>query len=266
MNSSVLPNVPPLPSEYRGPDRRKDDTPRWKKRLEIGAFIGGLVLLAVNIGLFIVNIYQMQVTRDSVVIALNEMEISERPWVSLENFSMDSPLTFDSTGAHVTISYDIKNTGHSPAIRGFWQQELFLQFEEVPSPVRKRADACKDAASRSTKIADPRISETWFPGDSIRREVEEAISTGDIAKAVQVQKLAPKSQEIVADSNYLYPELVVCLAYRAAFTNTQYHTGYILMLGRINPKTPYIPPLKSGEIPASELKLMISPFYGIYAD
>lgn len=198
--------------------------------------------------------------------AAKELELSQRPWISLENFSVDGPLIFDSNGAHINISYEIKNTGHSPAIRGFWQQELFLQFTEVPSPVKKRDDACKIAAYRSTKVTDPRISETWFPGDSLPRPFEESFSRSDIAKALEIPKSVFPGAQVLEESGYLYPEIVVCVAYRAAFTDTQYHTGYILKVGRINPKMPYIPPLKSGEIPASELKLYIHPFYGIYAD
>ena len=71
-------------------------------------------------------------------ITRKELELSQRPWVSLENFSIASPLTFDRNGARVTIGWEVKNTGHSPAIRGFSQQDFFLQFGEVPSPVKTR--------------------------------------------------------------------------------------------------------------------------------
>ena len=265
--SKSLPNgpisvicIPRTPSDQEQTEKKK------KERRETISFwvrIAGLVILVIYAG-FTILIWRAN--KNSAETAIKELELSQRPWVSLENFSVDGPLIFDSNGVHINISYEIKNTGHSPAIRGFWQQDFFLAFAETPSPIKKRDDACKFAAYRSTKVTDARISETWFPGDSFPRPFQEAITSGDIAKGLELPKqIFPNTPEI-QEAGYLYPELVICVAYRAAFTDTQYHTGYILKLGRTNPKMPYIPPLKIGEIPANELKLYISPFYGIYAD
>ena len=252
--------IPPAESDEEHAKKKK------KERRKTVKFWADIITAVILFGYFTVTILIWCANNKAAETAAKELELSQRPWVSLANFSIDGPLIFDNNGAHINISYEIKNTGHSPAIRGFWQQEFFLQFLDNPSPIKKRDDACKFAAYRSTKVTDARMSETWFPGDSLPRPFEESFSSTDIANALELPKQVFPNAPISEEAGYLYPEIVVCFAYRAAFTDTQYHTGYILKLGRINPKTPYIPPLKSGEIPASELKLYIHPFYGIYAD
>ena len=43
------------------------------------------------------------------------MEIEQRPWISMESVKIISPLIFDDSGAHFSVSYQLKNVGHSPA-------------------------------------------------------------------------------------------------------------------------------------------------------
>lgn len=259
---------PPTPNDSPTPDKRTGDTtPSWKKCVEISAVFIALGLLAVNF-------FQMRATNraaDAAKLAAEtatkDLELSQRPWVSLDNFTIESPLKFDSSGsATIIFGFEVKNTGRSPAIRGFWQEDFFLQFGERPSPVKKRDDACNFAVYGSTKVTDPRIAETWFPGNGLPRRIGVAISAEDIAKALQIPKQVFPAAPHAKEFDYIYPDLVVCVAYRAAFTDTQYHTGYILELMRSNAKISYISPMKSGEIPASELKLAIHPFYGIDAN
>jgi hypothetical protein len=239
---------------------------RNKRNIEVGTLIATLLLALFAFVQSFVTGLQIKPLRNTADTARKELELSERPWVSLQDFSIESPLTFDSNGARVTIGWVLKNTGRSPAIRGFWQSDFFLQFGEVPSPVKKRDDACKVAAYRSTVVTDSRITETWFPGDETKRTLVVGFEPNDIAKALEIPKQMFPNSEHMKEFDSIYPDFVVCVAYRAAFTDVQYRTGYILELGRTNPKTPYILPMKSGEIPATELKLFIHPFYGIYAD
>jgi hypothetical protein len=239
---------------------------RNKRNIGAATLVATLLLALFAFVQSLVTGLQIKPLRTTADTARKELELSQRPWVSLENFSIESPLTFDNNGAHVTIGYEVRNTGRSPAIRGFWQPEFFLQFGEVPSPVEKRDDACKFAAYRSTKVTDSRITETWFPGDGIPKRLGLSIEPNDIAKALEIPKQMFPNSGQTKDFEAIYPDLVICVAYRAAFTDAQYHTGYILELRSTNLKMPYILPMKSGEIPATELKLFIHPFYGIYAD
>lgn len=196
-----------------------------------------------------------------------QLDFTERPWILLDKFAVEGPLVFDSGGgAAITFGFEIKNTGQSPAIRGFWQPDFFLQFGEMPSPVKKRNDACKVAESRSTKVADQRLTEAWFPGQGLPKNIKINFTPDDVADALKIPGRYFPNGPRVKDFDYIYPDFVVCVAYRSSFTDMQYHTGYILRLIRTNPKLPYIPPMKSGEIPAEELRLDIHPFYGIDAE
>jgi hypothetical protein len=59
--------------------------------------------------------------------------------------------------------------------------------------------------------------------------------------------------------------MVVCVAYRSSFTETQYHTGYILQLVHQDTfKAPRY--MERGEIPADELKFVYHPFWAVDAD
>jgi hypothetical protein len=196
-----------------------------------------------------------------------QLQFTERPWISLEGFTVESPLTFDTGGGGaITIGFDIKNTGQSPAIMGFWQPDLFLQFGETPSPVRMRDRMCNVAELRSTKVTDQRIAETWFPGPGLHKSININFTPDDVSNALKIPNQLFPNLPRMKDFDYIYPDFVVCVAYRSSFTDAQYHTGYILRLLRSNPDIPYIPPLKSREIPVNELKLLIHQNYGIDAN
>jgi hypothetical protein len=195
-----------------------------------------------------------------------QFEAEQRPWVSVDNFTVESPLKFDSNGsATITFGFQIKNTGRSPAIRGFWQPDLFLQWGEVPSPVKRRDDMCNFAGTRSTKVTDQRLTETWFPGDPLPKQIQMGFGPDDIANSLKIPQQFFPNVPHQKEFDSLSPDFIVCVAYRDSFTDTQYHTGYILQLRRITSGNPYIFPVKSGEIPARDLKLYIHPFYGIDA-
>jgi len=245
--------------------KRTSDASDDKKYQFRTLFVAWLTFAALVIYAFISG-WQLYEMRKATVATTSQLELSERPWISLENFTIESPLTFDKNGFHLTVGYEVKNTGHSPAIRGFWQTDFFLQFAETPSPVKKRNDACKVAMTRSTTVTNSQLTETWFPGDALPKGIVVSASTADIANALKLPSRIFPATPHMKEFDYINPDFVVCMAYRAAFTDTQYHTWYILELARTNPKIPYILPMQSGEIPANELRLYVHPFYGIDAD
>jgi hypothetical protein len=57
-DSMTAAQTPPTPTQPYQPDRRKDNTPPWKKRAEIAA-------IAVAIGLLAINIFLWRSTRDA---------------------------------------------------------------------------------------------------------------------------------------------------------------------------------------------------------
>jgi hypothetical protein len=198
--------------------------------------------------------------------ASRELELSQRPWLSITDIAVVKPLIFDANGVHVTIRYSHNNTGHSPAINSFDQFEFIATYLETPNTVQKRDEFCKVAGTRSERVHATEIrqySETWFPGQPIPATAQISISSSDIKKAMTE---IPK--QIVPDAplpNFFVPTFVFCTAYRSSFTDAEYHTGYILEL--IDTKTQKVPMfMEHGEIPANELRFEYHPFYGVYAD
>jgi hypothetical protein len=198
--------------------------------------------------------------------ALKELELSQRPWVSMTDIAIISPLVFDSNGVRVTIRFSHNNTGHSPAIDSFDQYEFMATYLETPSPVQKRDEFCKVAGIRSERVHATEIrkySQTWFPGQPIPATAQLSIGSADIKKAMTEipKRIFPEAPL----PDFFVPTLVFCTAYRSSFTDTEYHTAYILEL--IDTKTEKVPTfMEHGEVPANELRFDYNPFYGVYAD
>lgn len=200
--------------------------------------------------------------------ARKELELSQRPSVSLTDIKVISPLVFDTNGAHTTISYAFINTGHSAALDGVDLFDFMVPFAETPSAVSKRNELCKAAGAASGNIRKwglRQSSQTWFPGQPEPMTFQISWNINDIKKAMvdTPKKLFPENTNPLPDR--FMPTMVVCVAYQPSFTEAQYHTGYILEL--VHKKT-FKGPLfmERGEIPAEDLQFVYHPFWGVYAD
>ena len=254
--------IPPTESiEERTAKKKKERREAIKFVVEIVSAIILLLYFGVTVLIWCAN-------KNSAEIAVKELELSQRPWVSLIDITVIRPLVFDSNGAHTTISYAFTNTGHSPAIAG---QDLFafmVPFADNPNPVDKRNSLCKSASLASSIIREKRIGKffkTWFPGQPQPMTFQVSWNINDIKKAmVDIPKqIDPEGALPLPD--YFMPTMVVCVAYRSSFTETQYHTGYILQLVHQDTfKAPRY--MERGEIPADELKFVYHPFWAVDAD
>src|SRR5262249_15624207 len=74
----VIPYVPPPDSKYHGPDRRKDNTPKWKKKTELGALVIALLLLLVNIFMGWGNWRAANAAKDAAKTAASTLTLSKR--------------------------------------------------------------------------------------------------------------------------------------------------------------------------------------------
>jgi precorrin-2 methylase len=190
----------------------------------------------------------------------NQLELSQRPWVSA-NFAVYGPLVFDRDGGHINILVTIRNTGHSPAIRGHYDFKLYPTFLRVPDPVKERETMCANVEGVSALPRNLHSLQTFFVKDNMPLNVGLAINQEQINKAMIdiPESLFPNSHP----SNKTWVKwvpivLISCIAYRSTFTDRQYHTGYLLSLDRIDPKSGEIPklvPTVGTSIPASELRL-----------
>jgi hypothetical protein len=203
---------------------------------------------------------QSHAAQQQSVISANQLELSQRPWVSA-NFSVASPLVFDQDGGHVSIFVVIKNTGHSPAVRGFYDFKLYPTFLRLPDPVEERETICKNVEGQSALQNNVKFSQTFFVDDNIGSNIGLTMSPEQIKNAMVdiPESLFPNSHP----NNKNWVEwapivLVSCIAYRPFFADKQYHTGYIFSLDRVDPKSGNILMLKptvGTSIPANELRL-----------
>jgi hypothetical protein len=104
--------VAPASRQQFQPDRRKDNTPHWKKRAEIAAMI-------IALGLLIVNIFQMSATQraadsaeKSAKVADFALKITGRAYVGPES---GNGVDF-VRGSVGHIDMIVRNTGHTPAL------------------------------------------------------------------------------------------------------------------------------------------------------
>jgi hypothetical protein len=263
----IVSNSPPTPTYQANASRSKDGTPpAWKKAAEISVAIGTLGLLLVNILLWCSTKKTADAAKNSADTSAKELELSQRPWVSLSNISVDSPLIFDSNGAHVKIGFSITNTGRSVATNGFYSVEFMATMADLPSPVQERDKLCKFQGERSQRVKETnmsRFAQVWFPGQPIQMSHILSVDRGQIRTAMVdiPKKMFPERPP----PNFFMPVLVGCVVYRPSFIEAQYHTGYILEL--VHKKTLKAPIfMQHGEVPASELEFRYHPFYGVYAD
>jgi succinate dehydrogenase hydrophobic anchor subunit len=254
--------IPPTESDQEKAKKKQ------KERRKTVKFWAEIISAFVLFGYFTVTILIWCANKKSAETATKELELSQRPWVSMEHITVISPLVFDSNGATTTISYDFTNTGHSPAIDGEDLFDFMVPFAATPSPVAKRDDLCKGAGDISGRIHARGIgqfSKTFFPGQPQPMTFKISWNINDIKKAMVdiPKKIFPESTNPLP-TNFM-PTMIVCIAYRSSFTKTQYHTGYIVEL--VHKKTFAGPPfMERGEIPAKELQFVYDPSWAVYAD
>jgi hypothetical protein len=63
------------------------------------------------------------VTKQSADTAREQLELSMRPWVSVE-FDILQPLSFDTQGVSIKVRLRIKNIGHSVASKVMFRETL----------------------------------------------------------------------------------------------------------------------------------------------
>jgi len=108
--SSGNPSATPTSQQTQGNSDDNQSTCYYCRK-ESSFGITTVVEILVGIALVVVGGLQYAVyTRQA-----NIMEIEQRPWISLESVKIIGPLTFDTAGANLSLSYQIKNVGHSPA-------------------------------------------------------------------------------------------------------------------------------------------------------
>jgi hypothetical protein len=212
----------------------------------------------VALGLLILNLYQSRATqqaanaaRSTAETAAHQLEMSQRPWISVDTFVV-GPLTFTPAGeAQVTLKFVVRNVGSSPAKGLSIQPEMYIASRDKQDPVMERSQVCEQNRSLAAGVDG-----TLFP----KAEFTKAVTfNGD-------------AREIVKESNRtgsFSPAVIVCASYQSTFDDrSRYTTGIIYYLRRIDPSQPgiYSRIKNGGEVPRESLVLTYDPIGGIAAN
>lgn len=109
---ATISQIPPTPAQQNPTDRKKDDTPLWKKIIEIAA-------LPIAIGLLLVNFFQLRLTQEQV-------HKGQRAYLVWHHAVLDEPL---SIGKSPRATIELLNSGQTPAI----DASYFLILEILPA-------------------------------------------------------------------------------------------------------------------------------------
>lgn len=179
-----------------------------------------------------------------------QLELAERPWV-FANVAVASPLIFDANGAHITLRFIFKNTGHSPAVGVWVDPEFYAMYPTRPHPIDERRRLCNEIIQRS-----PGAGDTVFPGADTVQDITINMNKEDMDRSAK------------ALGGFLQAAVIVCIAYRPTFRDdARYYTGMIYDIGRLDPAHPAIfLSFKAGEnVPMQNLHFAISAVAGVIA-
>jgi hypothetical protein len=180
------------------------------------------------IGLLILITYQLRATqqvanaaRSTAETTARQLEISQRPWVSIDTYIL-GPLTFSPGGsAQATLRFVVRNVGNSPAMGLSVQPVMYIASRDNQDPLMERSKVCEENRTRGVG-ADG----TLFP-------------KGELTKTMT---FSGDSKDILKDSNRtgsFSPAVIVCASYRSTFDDRpRYTTGIIYYLRRTDPSQP----------------------------
>jgi hypothetical protein len=183
-----------------------------------------------------------------------QLDVADRPWVSID-MNVIGPLTFDANGANLKTLMTLRNSGHSPAA-GLWILGELLSMAATDLTV-ERDRLCEEAKAQAT--TNPRMATTLFPTSDYNREWIFTSGKESLENAIK------------ENHGIIIPALIVCVAYRPAFTMSVHKTARIYWVMDANdPRNPQnaLAVITDGStpIPAGRLRLMVVDLGGIYAD
>jgi hypothetical protein len=196
--------------------------------------------------------------------AENQLEVSERPWMTVDIPNGVSDFSFHPGGhAFLRSALVLKNIGHSPAI-GIASAYIVIyprRNEMFDTPVKKQKE-----------LFEPLRKEKSMPGELGVGILFPGQQTSPLGFSASVAKETVDSGSFTFPDDpgkYVTPVLVGCVDYRLSFAPERHHqTGFIYMIGKYKPAEPthYISIQVGIDVPLSSLKLDQYFFGGHYAD
>lgn len=115
--------------------------------------------------------------KNSVTLAQSSLELSERPWVSVK-VEIAGPLTWDQSGAHLSLKYTFSNVGHSPALGFFSLPQMVVEPKLGMPPMEERQKLCQYVMTQNIPFRD-----VLFPGEVRETFTKVNASRTDLEKA-----------------------------------------------------------------------------------
>ena len=241
---STEPENAPIPGQLQTSLRRTKD---WQEHVKFWAELLGLVFLIVYTvftGLmYRANRQAAKAAESAANTAARQLELTERPWVSIEDARVTSPLTFGPDGAHVGIEIVLRNSGASPAVEVSITPKLYLlpRQEGTPRPVDRLCN----------NNIPPGIS---LPGLTLFPNTDSPAERYDVTLSKEEMITSAHGGPIVV----ITP--VICVAYRPTFNpEARYYSGIQYLLW----PTIFLDKMTRGSsIPIDKLPLSRNGFFG----
>lgn len=157
--------------------------------------------------------------KESADTAASQLEMAERPWIS-GPITVTGPFVIGTAvGAHLSVTFDMKNIGQSPASNVVKRAMLTTgEYGSGQDTISERKHLC-DNLTNSILNSDGQF---WFP-ETIFPNTETPEEDGTILSD-------PATQYFQKHSDETYPtyRIVTCVAYMSTFNNdVAYYTGRI---------------------------------------
>lgn len=212
----------------RASEARHEKSDRWMIALTALIAVGGIISA-------IIFFKQLSVMQGQ----LDAMEADQRPWVFATNVIISRPVVHDDKGLHISLRFDLKNGGHSPAL------QTSARFRAYFGSVHYRDEeqiVCKDAQPEG-------FGTTLFVDQTDQPETSWLIPADQI-------EVARKSGVI------LTPFVVACVSYQLprarAYRTTPYE--FVIQPALGSTKWPCCNfPIDEREIAPSDLRLTFMP-------
>jgi hypothetical protein len=180
-----------------------------------------------------------------------------RPWVKVD-IQVAGPIIYNVNGANFTLSYSLKNIGHSPAVN----VGVFPRLVYGLGYTNNRAEMMKDISARKMEADGPGVGFSLFPDETIVQNIIVTMSNDEIKGATR-------------SSQAIYPSAVGSVIYRMALDDMLHQTGFIVQIRRSDRPTPFTTEKNrltgiiwadEGDLPAADVRLVRSYIDGGYAD
>lgn len=239
----------PINAEKEAREARNEKRDRWKLRIEGATFLAVFAYAIINyhmlgqmretnkatsdsfsktLGEMKAQTSAQQIAADAAKreanIGTNQLELSERPWVSIKEISINEPLRFDAKGALISTIHVLRNTGHSPGMHVKWKSQLMTVnwFKGINTEI----SIAQDALCQRVRDSSPLFENTIFPDDKITQSDGIDLPFKDIDAALKHRESEPEPLRGTIEL-----ALVACIDYQFSFAPGHHQTKYVFLMG-----------------------------------